>query len=618
MGRGTGEGGAKGRAKGRARGRGKGRAKGRARGEGRGGSSSSSSSGGGGHYSTTTYTVGGHAGGYQGWGGHAAWGAYTADQYKQWQGAYQQAPGYSYGDQAYHQYYQKPMPMYDPHQSTGVQMGLAHGPDPRQGATGAPVIEFTPAMASAHHQASSSSGAPPPVAHAQSMPPTAAAGGAPEGHPPMERLATGQGVRVGAPGPHGPLPGSAAAHASATAGSGGAPPESAAVRVSATSSSSSGDAAPASPFGRGIILDCGTYSTKVGWAAEKAPAAEFPTLVGLPRHDKVMAGSFAKDSFVGHEAQTKRGVLTLRSPIVNGRIQNFDDMEKIYHHAIANELRVNPADHPIMITEAPMSPLAQREKIAEIMFHKFNVPALFVAGMANLSLYGLGLTTGMVVELGHGVCHTVPVVQGYSFPAGILRLDMGGRDITEYLKRLLVEKGYSFTTTAEHEIVEHIKNELAYVSMDFAAEKSAFTPSNEVQYTMPDGQKLNIGIERFQCTESLFNPSMVGHEHLGIHRMIFNSIEKADITVRNELVNKILLGGGTSLFPNIEKRIHKEIQVLAPPGAPVNVIVTPTRKNSVWLGGAALAANPAFQPMWITRRQYEEVGPSCLHNKLYQ
>jgi actin-related protein len=100
--------------------------------------------------------------------------------------------------------------------------------------------------------------------------------------------------------------------------------------------------------------------------------------------------------------------------------------------------------------------------------------------------------------------------------------------------------------------------------------------------------------------------------------MVFNSIEKADITVRNELVNKILLGGGTSLFPNIEKRIHKEIQVLAPPGAPVNVIVTPTRKHSVWLGGAALAANPAFQPMWITRRQYEEVGPSCLHNKLYQ
>lgn len=329
-----------------------------------------------------------------------------------------------------------------------------------------------------------------------------------------------------------------------------------------------------------------------------------------------MTGHEPRDSYVGEEAQARRGILSLHYPVQHGVVTDWDGMEKIWHHAFYEELRVDPRDRPVLVSEAPLNPKSNREKMWEVMFETFQAPSMLVETQAVLAMYAVGRVTATVLVSGQGLTHVVPIYEGFAIPDAIIRQNLAGGDLTDYLKRTLTERGYSFSSSAPSEVVRGIKEKLCYVAVDFEKESRVGEAGSSVQrqYELPDGQTITVGNERFQCPEALFKPSLLGMECPGIHKMIYNSIMKCPMDTRRDLFSYISLSGGNTLFPWIAERMEREVRALAPSSAAVNVSAFPEREFHVWIGGSVLASLACYKAMWLDKKTYDEVGPH-LHQR---
>ena len=355
-----------------------------------------------------------------------------------------------------------------------------------------------------------------------------------------------------------------------------------------------------------IVIDNGSGYIKAGLAGEELPKAIFPTMIGYPKNTSKNAycgGSY----YIGTAAENKIEELEIVYPFENGVIKYWDDMENIWSHIFTNELKVDPKENNVLITDVPLNPKEYKEKIAQIMFENFNVPGLYIANPGVLNMYSAGKWTGFSIDLGDRFTNFTAVFESFSLPYANFRQNLGGKDLTKYMIKALLP---------ERLIAEKIKEKACYVAFDF--EKEIVEPFD---YELPDGKHVIIRAPRIICPEILFRPDIVGIK-VGVRKIeeICNdSIQKCDIDIRKELYNFIALAGGTSMFNGLPERLIKEIKALAPKSMKeeIKVLASPERKYATWIGGSICSSISTFESCWITKDEYEEDGETIVRRKCF-
>ncbi|KAG7228463.1 hypothetical protein INR49_007636 [Caranx melampygus] len=404
-----------------------------------------------------------------------------------------------------------------------------------------------------------------------------------------------------------------------------------------------------------VVCDNGTGFVKCGYAGSNFPEHIFPALVGRPiiRSTAKVGNIEIKDLMVGDEASELRSMLEVNYPMENGIVRNWDDMKHLWDYTFGPEkLNIDSRNCKILLTEPPMNPTKNREKIIEVMFETYQFAGVYIAIQAVLTLYAQGLLTGVVVDSGDGVTHICPVYEGFSLPHLTRRLDIAGRDITRYLIKLLLLRGYAFNHSADFETVRMMKEKLCYVGYNIEQEQKLALETTVLveSYTLPDGRVIKVGGERFEAPEALFQPHLINVEGVGVAELLFNTIQAADIDTRPEFYKHIVLSGGSTMYPGCplgwrgssssstwsvcSRETWTSFRVVdAARGSELMTVVLqlffavaaitnkfkiriedpPRRKHMVFLGGAVLADIMKDKDnFWLTREEYQEKGVRVL------
>ncbi|KAM7100347.1 actin-related protein T2 [Molossus nigricans] len=366
-----------------------------------------------------------------------------------------------------------------------------------------------------------------------------------------------------------------------------------------------------------VIIDNGSGLCKAGLSGEIGPRHVISSVVGHPTCKLASAGANQKQHCVGEQALRKQEAFHLRYPIERGLVTRWDDVEKLWGHLFEWELGVRASERPVLMTEPSLNPRETREKTAEVMFEKFQVPAFYLSDQAVLALYSSACVTGLVVDSGDGVTCTVPIFEGYSLPHAVTKLYVAGRDITEHLTQLLQAGGWAFPCALDKVLVDDIKEKLCYVALEPEKELSRRPEEVLREYKLPDGNTIQIGDQLFQAPEALFTPTQLGIQNPGLSKMVFSSITKCDANIQSNLYGEIVLSGGTTLFQGLDDRLLKELEQLASKGTPIKITAPPDRWFSTWIGASIVTSLSSFKQMWVTFSDFKEFGTSVVQRRCF-
>ena len=365
-----------------------------------------------------------------------------------------------------------------------------------------------------------------------------------------------------------------------------------------------------------IVLDHGSYKCRAGFAGETNPRTQFLSLTGRQATDTShpAADHRFNDVYIGDRLLSNVDHLQLRYPVEHGHVTDWDDVEAIWSYVFSEELKVDASEHPILVSESSRNPKISREKATTIMFETFSVPAFCLVQQAVLALYSTGRTSGIVLDSGFSVTRITPVHDGYNVRLGNRNLDIGGINVSDLLRKKLTDKGFTFKTQSEYRSLRHICEKLCYGAIDFEKEShdNDVTPNTEV-YQLPDGRTIKLGAERFQCVEVLFQPLKFGFEYFGVHELVNDSITKLDEDLKEEMFSNIVLSGGSTMFPNFDKRLQKEM-IIYHANAKINAPAE--RDLATWRGGAIISTLSQFLDRCISKEEYDEHGPCIVHKKV--
>ena len=380
-----------------------------------------------------------------------------------------------------------------------------------------------------------------------------------------------------------------------------------------------------------VVCDNGTGFVKTGYGGDNFPAFIFPSMIGRPlmRYEEDFKDVELKDVMVGDECAKYRAMLETSYPVENGVVKDWDGMRHLWDYTFYDKMKLSPPEHRILLTEPPLNPLSNQRQMLEQMLEHYQFDAAKVSIQAMLVLYAQGLLSGVVVDSGDGVTHIVPVWEGIVPPTLIKRLNVAGRHVTTYLIKLLQLRGYAFNRTADFETVRQIKEQLCYIGYDLDIEKRlALETTTLVQsYTLPDGRVIKLANERYEASEVLFQPQLIDVESAGLHEMLFNMIQEADIDLRSAFYQHIVLSGGSTMYPGLPSRLEKEMRQLyldrVLKGDKVKlekfklrIEDPPRRKHMVFLGGSVLADIMKDRPeFWISRQEWAEEGERIIGKK---
>ena len=400
-----------------------------------------------------------------------------------------------------------------------------------------------------------------------------------------------------------------------------------------------------------VVLDNGTGYVKCGFAGDQTPRLVFPSVVGTPvlRYEERLWSGNDDDSnsnskqpkavnaaasgiddgafVVGEKCTKERSRLELNYPVRNGVVNDWESMGRVWTHAFRELGLANGADceeRNVLLTEAPLNPKRNRERMVAEMFEKYGFRGCFVHVQAVLTLYAQGLLTGLVLDSGDGVSHAVPVIDGFTNQNLTKRLDIAGRKVTKRLVELLGRRGYAVNRTSDVESIRAMKEKLCYVAEDCERSSRLARETTVVleTYDLPDGRTIKVESERFMAPEIMFSPNIIDVESPGVSEMCFNCIQENDLDSRMTMYENIVLSGGSTMFPGFGERLKRDITHLyierVLNGDETNLgnfmsrlnVETPAdRRHSVFVGGSVLAdIMKDNKDFWVTKEEFFELG----------
>ncbi len=366
-----------------------------------------------------------------------------------------------------------------------------------------------------------------------------------------------------------------------------------------------------------VVMDIGSQNLRLGMSGELKPIYSMISAVGRIKYRTAFSHTnypFIKDYYCGDELQEYRAVSAIKYTMERGTVTNWDDVEKLMHYSFYYYARVAPEENMLLTTKPLLCSKTDQEKMTQIAFETFSVPAFHMATPSELAFSYLQHKTGIILDVGHGLTTTYTKVDGECVFDGIKRQNFGGEDVTTALHVQCAQRGYQFETSEAKEILREIKEKLSAVAYDFdqmMAECSR-SANEEKAYQLPDGQVVTIDEQRFRCTEVLFQPELLHKEHLSVVDLVKESINKCSANARNDLYENIILMGGCSQTTGFKERMEKELQADL---TNANVKVTLAPENCAWTGGAIYSSLSTFSKIVTSKEEYDECGPPIIHRK---
>jgi actin-related protein len=325
-----------------------------------------------------------------------------------------------------------------------------------------------------------------------------------------------------------------------------------------------------------IIIDIGQGTTKVGFAGDEKPIV-FETITGTPKYKNLMAdvSGMVQSIYVGDDCTRMRGVLKIDRLINRGNVMNWEQYYAVLNHIFNNVLRVNASKCNVIYLVPPLTPPDIAQYYARVLFETHHCRSVAVIDTASTSVFSTGETTALSLEMGAGLTHVVPVMNGQLYQPSIQRLNLAGSDIEEYLKALMTQYG----AFEKQEILKDIKESCVELTLDPV--NAARDPSKTKNFNMPDGTSLQVNsYVATNAAEVMFNPTLLGYNCPSLSQAVINSVRMVDPYYWRPLLKRIIISGGTSLLKGLKERLEMEIERLIDQLGPLPAPVEEPKQES--------------------------------------